>query len=251
MSYEVEDVCARMAKLHGVPADIHPNDAIFRFVYNHPGFQSKEAAVRYYFDDAAKSAAKVKTAIDRWCEKREQRMSVLEFAAGYGAVTRHFSQIVGPHYFCSSDIHPDANEFIAKQFGVQTLASNVVPERLSLPVKFDVIFVLSFFSHMPRATWLRWLQKLYSCINIGGILLFTTHGRESLKHFPQAKLDASGFWFEQSSEQKDLDSADYGQTITAKDFVDSQIATLSSVEYLTYERAGWWEHQDLYIIRKR
>ncbi len=36
----------------------------------------------------------------------------------------------------------------------------------------------------------------------------------------------------------------------AKGFVDGQIAQLSGAEYLTYESAGWWEHQDLDVIRK-
>lgn len=104
---------------------------------------------------------------------------------------------------------------------------------------------------MPRATWMRWLNRLYDGLAPGGLLVFTTHGRESMKYFPAATLDESGYWFDASSEQGDLDAADYGQAITTKEFVDAQIRQLPGAEYLAYDPAVWWEHQDLYLLRRR
>ena len=133
---------------------------------------------------------------------------------------------------------------------VPPLPSATLPEDLALPLEFDVIFALSFFSHMPRTTWTRWLRRLYDGLAPGGLLFFTTHGRESMKFFPTATLDESGFWFNASSEQGDLDTADYGQAIALKKFVDVQIEQLPGVEYLAHEPSIWWGHQDLYVLRR-
>ncbi len=239
------------ASAAGVPDDVHPDDAIFHFIVNNPSFASRQEAIGYYYQQGRDSALQARELIDRWMPQGKAPLRILEFAAGYGAVTRHASQLLAPHELVASDIHPAANAFITRQFGVPTVPSARVPEELVLPRPFNVIFALSFFSHMPRSTWLRWLRRLYEEVAPGGVLFFTTHGRKSMMHFPQARLDGEGYWFEASSEQGDLDTADYGQAITAKEFVDAQIASLPDVEYLLHEPGYWWGHQDLYVLRRR
>lgn len=246
---EVRTICEGISRPLDVSPDVHREDFIFRFIFDHPGFATKHQAIDYYFKDGARSAAKVRRIVDEWMGSAEP-LTVLEFAAGYGAVTRHAKTALAPHILHSSDIHPQANGFLASVFGVQSVQSVDVPEELSLPAAYDVIFVLSFFSHMPRSTWARWLHRLYAGLRPGGILVFTTHGKTSMQHFPHAQLDSTGYWFEQSSEQGDLETAKYGQTITSKEFVDAHINELPGAEYLANEPAGWWEHQDLYIVRR-
>jgi len=247
---DVPQMCADAAAEFGVPSRVHIDDFIFRFLLNHPGFGLKSAAIEYYFRDGHRSATKVRAALDRWLPSSEEPLHVLEFASGYGAVTRHAKDILAPHQMDSCDIHPAAVRFLSRNFGVTAIQSSDVPERLELPVPYDMIFVLSFFSHMPDSTWARWLQRLYNGLNEGGVLLFTTHGKQSLKHFPEARLNSKGFWFDPSSEQKDLDTATYGQTITAKPYVVSKIAQLKDADLLEYEEGGWWTHQDVYIVRR-
>lgn len=246
-----KELAAISAGRLGVSPAIHPEDFIFRFVYEHPGFESKAGAVDYYFNDGHKSAEKVKVAFDKWVSAPAGHdCQILEFASGYGAVSRHLGLLKPNGDIQSCDIHPDAMAFIEENFGLDTVTSCEVPEELVLPHQYDFIFVLSFFSHMPHRTWARWLRKLYGSLSKGGILLFTTHGRVSMQHFPQAELDSSGYWFEQSSEQKDLDVETYGQAITAKHYVDAQIDTLDDVIVRDYQEAAWWDHQDLYVIER-
>lgn len=242
--------CEAVAAEIGVRAEVHDEDFIFHFIVNNPVFASKKEAVAYYFVDGANSANKVRRLIDRWANKGTSPLTILEFAAGYGAVTRHATKSLEPHILHSCDIHPQANAFLADVLGVRAVASNQVPEDLVLPTRYDAVFALSFFSHMPNSTWRRWLMRLYGALKPGGILIFTTHGITSMAHFPHATLDQSGFWFEAASEQHDLDTSSYGQTITAKEFVEARIAELPGVEYLLREAAGWWAHQDLYIVRR-
>lgn len=247
---DIRSLCETSASTFGVSPEVHGEDFIFRFIHDHPGFPSKATAVDYYFSDGARSAAKVRAFVDRFLGDGQQK-TVLEFAAGYGAVTRHAVGALEPHTLHSSDIHSRANAFLERQMSVKTVQSVDTPEALVLPTEYDAIFVLSFFSHMPRSTWGRWLKRLCEGLRKGGVLLFTTHGQTSMQYFPQAVLDQSGFWFDKSSEQGDLETAKYGQTITSQAFVEAQIKELGGVvEYLECEPAGWWEHQDTYILRK-
>ncbi len=246
----VRELCEASAKPLGVSPAVHINDFIFRFVYENPVFKSKSGAVNYYFNDGNRSATKVRKAMDEWLAQAGSQLNILEFASGYGAVTRHAKSLLQLHELHSCDIHAQAVEFISQELNVKTVLSDSTPEQLELPCQYDMIFVLSFFSHMPEVTWSRWLQQLYAGLVPGGVLLFTTHGKVSMKYFPKAKLNSSGYWFEKSSEQKDLDANSYGQTITSREFVDARIAELPDVSVLDYKEAGWWEHQDLYILRK-
>ncbi|MBT8070250.1 MAG: class I SAM-dependent methyltransferase [Gammaproteobacteria bacterium] len=234
----------------GVNGQVHPEDLIFRFLYENPVFKSKRASINYYFNDGKNSARKVIQFAGEYLGDDIREKSFLEFASGFGAVTRHFKNLVGSRNFSSCDIHPAAIEFLQEELGVHSILSADTPTDLKFSRSYDFIFVLSFFSHMPKRTWFNWLEKLYSSLTPEGILLFTTHGRESMKYFPQALLDETGFWFEKSSEQSDLDTETYGQTITSREYVDREIARLDGCSYLQYEEAGWWEHQDLYIIQR-
>lgn len=248
---DIRSLCETAAGSFGVSPEVHIEDFIFRFVHDHPGFPSKASAVDYYFSDGARSAAKVRAFVDRFLGDNGQQKTVLEFAAGYGAVTRHAVGALEPHTLHSSDINPQANAFLERHMFVKAVQSVDTPEALVLPTEYDAIFVLSFFSHMPKSTWGRWLKRLCEGLRKGGVLLFTTHGQTSMQYFPQAVLDQSGYWFDKSSEQGDLETVTYGQTITSQAFVEAQIKELEGVvEYLECEPAGWWEHQDTYILRK-
>ncbi len=248
---DVREMCKDGAQPFEVSSAVHYDDFIFRFLYDNPVFKSKNAAINYYFSDGNNSASKVKKIIDKYMNDPGSKKNILEFASGYGAVTRHAISLVEPHVLHSCDIHGEATSFIEEQLKGKTVLSSPIPEKLVLPCKYDFIFVLSFFSHMPELTWKRWLERLVAALKDDGVLLFTTHGELSMKYFPQAKLNDDGYWFEGSSEQKDLDVATYGQTITTKDFVDAQIADIADITVLKYEQGGWWEHQDLYILKKK
>jgi SAM-dependent methyltransferase len=249
---EAEDraSCDRAAARLGVSPEVHDDDFIFKFCHDHPSFPDKDTAISHYFEQGAESGKKVRNAVDRWMGRRDRPLSILEFASGYGSVTRHAKKELAPHRLTSCDIHEEAVEFLAARLGVQTTLSRTAPEALEFPERYDVIFALSFFSHIPRKTWFRWLSRLHQGLATGGMLLFTTHGRMSLPLSPNALLEEDGFWFKAVSEQRDLDASDYGTTITLKKFVDSRIALLQGAEYLYYELAGWWGHQDVYVLRK-
>jgi hypothetical protein len=84
-------ICNReAAQRHGVEAACHEKDFIYQFVVRR--FRAIKPAVDYYFDDGARSAGQLATIIDQ-LQIGKQPVSLLEFASGYGCVTRHLKRI--------------------------------------------------------------------------------------------------------------------------------------------------------------
>lgn len=238
-------------------SDLHREDFIFQFVMTHPAFDTVAQSLNYYFTDgqnSAKQLAKLCKSLGFGKKKKKDKsvkaMRLLEFASGYGCVTRHLSHAMPYAEIVSSDIHPAAMDFIQYTLGGQVAQSHSVPEQFHVDGTFDVIFSLSFFSHMPESSWTRWLRAHYDALNVGGYLVFTTQGLKSRPHFENPAIPDSGFWFITDSEQKDLDTAEYGQTIVTKEWVQKQIPKLPKARLERFKEAAWWKHQDLYVIQK-
>lgn len=248
-----EDITAasKYAAEVNVLADLHPDDFIFQFLVTNPVFKERDLAIRYYFYDGQQSARNLRSLVDELGIDGGGEFDLLEFASGYGCVSRHVQKhMPNAHHLCC-DIHPQAIEFLEGTLGCVAAESHTEPEKLEIDRLFDVVFALSFFSHMPRSTWLRWLHMLYAHVRPGGYLLFTTQGLETAqKHMGDPEIPADGFWFHPSSEQKDLDVADYGQTIVTEEFVQDQCRYLPRCELVRSLPAFWWGHQDTYAIRK-
>lgn len=244
-------MCEEAAGRHGVVPDLHPQDFIFRFLLDHPGFHDDRGRVDYYFDDGARSAAHLQDLVSGTCGLDLSSVRLLEFASGYGCVTRHLPHALPGTAVTSCDIHEEAVEFIEQKIGVPSILSNPVPESLGLDEEYDVIFALSFFSHMPRRSWIRWLDTLASGLRQGGHLIFTTHGIRSAElHLGSPQLDSEGFWFNPASEQKDLDPQEYGTTVTSPAFVARGIDHNGRLRLVRFSEGLWWQHQDLYVVRR-
>jgi SAM-dependent methyltransferase len=174
----------------------------------------------------------------------------LEFASGHGRFTRHLVKALGAERVTVSDVVPGAVDFSQRTFGVPGFRSTSTPEDLAWPQRYDVVFVLSLFSHLPRSTWARWLSRLYDGVAPGGVLVFTTHGARATA-FDKVTLDDEGFFFAPSSESNAIDPNEYGTTFTSEAFVRARIAETVGVEQLVHVAPEqFWNHQDAYVLVK-
>ncbi len=233
-----------------VVAAVHPQDFIYWFCCRHPHL-TLEAAISYYFSDGARSAEKLDGLVTELGFERGQPIKLLEFASGYGCVTRHLKKHARWE-LTSCDIHSEAIDFLDRQIGVKTLQSVHLPEQFATIEKYDVVFALSFFSHMPRSSFGRWLRALYGSLRAPGYLIFTTHGVKSCGAFGITLDDipADGFLFRADSEQDDLDTVEYGSTLATQDFVINEIYNQLGALIARSTQGGWWEIQDLWVVKK-
>ena len=189
---ELRPTIAQHAARFSVSAAVDPTDHIFRYIIEPSKRPGDEENVRYYFEDGANSARQLAELVKKYCGHLERKPQVMEFASGYGCVTRHLALNKNIDLE-SCDIHPAAIDFLQTEMGVLALQSSPVPETLHCPHQFDFVFALSFFSHMPISTWTRWLVRLTQCLRPGGAIAFTTHGVATLAAHGNPEIGRSDF----------------------------------------------------------
>ena len=140
---KIVSMCEEAAAAYGVNADVHPADHIFWFIFNLPYFQNKADAVRGYFSNGNESACKLGVILGELIRTRD--VSMLEFASGYGCVTRHLGREIPNLDVTACDIHPSAVEFIKNVLGLKCEPSNSAPENLVLRKMFQVVFACHSF----------------------------------------------------------------------------------------------------------
>ncbi len=245
----LQSIAAQM----NVAPDISADDMLFDFLVRAVFLTEHPKAVDAYFtggQDCARRFAAL-------CREHLQRepTTVLEFASGYGRVARHAKHVLPATSWTCSDVHTRAVEFNADRLGLPSFISPSRPEGWTVERKFDVVFALSFFSHMPNATFTPWLERLFSNVEPGGIFVFTTHGAVSLRNMKAGGLNAifndNGFYWNAQSDQRDLNSTDYGTSAVTLSYVQRALHSLPEAELIRFQQAFWWNHQDLYVVRKR
>jgi SAM-dependent methyltransferase len=148
--------------------------------------------------------------------------AILDFACGWGRVSRWLLRRHPAQRLWVSDISQEALAFQRRELGVTVLPSALRPEELDLPRTFDAVLVGSLFTHLPRRSFLPWLARLFAALAPGGVLVFSTHGEGLLG--VEETLDAEGFFFEEYSEIDTLDKAEYGRTVVSEGFVRRTLA---------------------------
>ena len=177
----------------------------------------------------------------------EKGSRVLEFASGYGRITRHFTKRCN---VTASDIHPAAVEMIQSRLKTPAYVSSHGPYELSIPGQYDFVFAISLFSHLPDATFGPWIAALLSLTKPNGHLLFTTHGPKGKQVFPELPSPGpDGIGFVPLSEQTDLDGHRYGTTTVTPDYVRQKIVSVGG-ELVSYDEIEWWGFQDQWIVRR-
>jgi SAM-dependent methyltransferase len=172
---------------------------------------------------------------------------LLDFASGYGRVSRFLVREIPPERVWVADVYAGGVRFQEERLGVHGIVSTVQPEKFSCAERFDAILVTSLFTHLPEERFRQWLRVLLGCLAPGGMLLFSTHSPELLP--PGVEMPAGGFCFRETSESGSLDKSDYGSTWVTEEFVRAALeqAAGSEVSLLSIER-GLCNFQDLQVV---
>lgn len=231
----------------GLPCQIAPADDIFRFFENHP---LSSNPLRDYLADGWRNLAELMLLLESCGQPLLHSGSFLEFASGHGRFTRHLVKALGAARITVSDVVPDAVAFSRATFGVAGFDSQVDPAAVVWPARYDTVFVLSLFSHLPDRLWGAWLARLYEAVAPGGLLVFSTHG-EAAARMQGVRLGDDGFFFAAASESQAIDVADYGTAFSTEAYVRRQIAErLPGAELACFAAQHFWHHQDAFVLRR-
>lgn len=172
--------------------------------------------------------------------------SVLDFASGWGRLTRFLEQRLPTDRIHVADIYHQAVDWQVSTFGIAGIHSEKDPARLSYAGKHDIVLVGSMFSHLPEGLFHAWLGKLFSLVSDRGVLAFSVHDEAIL---PAGEtMGPDGFHFLRFSESGSLELDIYGMSYVNEAFVGRAIAQLGP--NLSWRRfpKGLYENQDLYVV---
>jgi SAM-dependent methyltransferase len=205
--------------------------------------QDRDAALASYFQNALEQFALVRH-IARWRWSGDARPArMLDFASGYGRLTRLLVHEHLADAITVSDILEGGMHFQAEQFGVRTILSRTQPDEFSAPERYDLIFVASLFTHLPPATFTPWLRRLAEHLAPHGLLIFSVHD----EHLAPEKFEG-GISFESRSESRVLDVEDYGSTWVTEEFVREQVRSIGSDWACVRLPRALSDWQDVYVI---
>jgi SAM-dependent methyltransferase len=228
--------------------DVHAEDEMLLHYLNLHGGNRDQALVLYF--DSGRRIWETMAAILRWrfggVGELPPGFQLLDFASGYGRVTRFAVLDVPPESLWVADVYAGGVRFQEEAFGVHGLVSHADPERFACAETFDAVVVSSLFTHLPEATFRSWLRRLWGLLRPGGALVFSVHDRDLLA--PGRELPPTGILFDPMSESGSLSTEQYGTTWVDEPFVRrllNEVAPGSSVHRIP---RGLLHFQDLYVV---
>jgi SAM-dependent methyltransferase/peptidoglycan/xylan/chitin deacetylase (PgdA/CDA1 family) len=223
---------------------IDPRDDIFHFFANH---ELAKNPIREYLSDGWRTLSELMQILEAVDRPLLKTASMLEFAAGFGRFTRHLVKVLPGRVTCA-DVMPGSVAFLREQFGVGAIDSAHAPDQVAFPAQYDLVFVLSMFTHLPTHMWTPWLKALCRAVKPGGLLVFSVHN-EAVAMDIGVTFDSAGTHFIASSESPSIDAQTYGTTFTTRQFVIDRVREACDADVLHYQSQGFWFGQDGVVVR--
>ncbi len=112
----------------------------------------------------------------------KQFKSVLDFACGFGRLTKPLFRLIPEAEIFGCDIQRDLVSLCQRSFPKGHFITNEVAPPLDFDDSlFDLIFSYSAFTHFSETNHVAWLKELARTLKPGGVMLHTTHSLVSLK----------------------------------------------------------------------
>jgi SAM-dependent methyltransferase len=210
----------------------------------------------HYFSVGSSAIANILTAV-RIAEAKPE--SILDFGCGAGRVTRWIAAAFPNASIEGCDIRQADIKFVADTFSARTWQSEPDVTKLNPPSSYDLIWVGSVFTHLSMQDSVALFDKLFSWLNPGGVLVFTSHGRHAVNRGP-----SSGFYgiprqwqrVKSDFEKSQYGYADYATTpgygisLVKMQWWAELITSRSAARLILMTEQAWDGHQDVIGVQR-
>ncbi|MCL6697675.1 methyltransferase domain-containing protein [Sphingomonas sp. NSE70-1] len=179
--------------------------------------------------------------------------NILDFGCGCGRLMIPLGFMVPPGRISGTDIDIKPIRWLNAHYpSFQDVDVNRVKVPTKYPDgKFDFIFSISVFTHLPEKMQNAWLAELSRILKPGGIGLFTTHGENHYSKLPKAglsEINSRGFYYSTGSGTDGL--PDFYQTsYHTHAYIRRRWSKYFDVLSISAEGIG--RNQDAVLVRKR
>jgi SAM-dependent methyltransferase len=141
--------------------------------------------VREFLTDGRGTALGVLDMLQRNGIHVGESTNVLDFGCGCGRVIRHVHALTGARCH-GSDYNPQLVDWCRRNLRfAQFDVNGVSPPLAYANARFDVVYALSVFTHLPEDLQSPWMSELARVLKPGGHLLMTTHGESFLPYMSE------------------------------------------------------------------
>ncbi|HEV3203031.1 MAG TPA: class I SAM-dependent methyltransferase [Gemmataceae bacterium] len=187
---------------------------------------------------------------------------ILDLPCGHGRVLRYLRCAFPEAEITACDLMRDAVDFCASTFDAIPVNSHEDPAQIPLlPNTFDLIWVGSLLTHLDADRWKPFLQAFCTWLRPGGVLIFSTHGRETYRLMATGVYDfclpywrislllweyeRSGFGYVNYRA-----AGRYGVTLSDAAWVFRHIAQLRQMCLVYFGEKAWDNHQDIFACSR-
>jgi SAM-dependent methyltransferase len=151
----------------GVIYEVSPRDHMYS------GYDPDERAG--YFSHGRTALDCIRVALI--ASQKERPQSILDLPSGHGRVLRFLKAEYPEAQLAACDIDQEAVDFCAQTFGAAAVYGHEHPAEIEVEARFDLIWCGSLLTHLDSPKWVEFFDFFESVLGPGGILIFTTCGR--------------------------------------------------------------------------
>ena len=134
------------------------------------------AEVAVFLEGGRRAAASIRQLLGRNGIAIESLQSILDFGCGCGRVLRHWKGLPVSELH-GTDYNAELARWCARHLPFARIGTNELAPPTSYPAaKFDFIYTLSVFTHLPESAQAAWMNEFHRILRPGGLLLLSLHG---------------------------------------------------------------------------
>ncbi len=198
------------------------------------------------------------------CSGVEEVNNILDFACGFGRVSRYLRAEFPDADFTAADIWKESVAFNASTFSATAYCSDTDFSKINFHQSFDLIWCGSLITHIPEQQAIELLNCFTRHLKRGGLMVFTTHGRNMYKRRQLKSMSYNisdndflkveesyknvGYGFAPYDKETSYGNM-YGISMTSLGWIYSFLVNQSDFSLKAYIESGWDNHQDVVAIR--
>ncbi len=201
--------------------------------------------INWYYNSGRKTAEYIHTLIKKYLPS--QNIKLLDWGSGLCRITRHLSSTMDLY---ASDYNKKSIAWCKSNIRNINFSNNDSYPPLKQPDNyFDCIMALSVFTHLSSDQHHKWIAELYKKLTTNGILIFSTHGKNSIDRLTKNELKRfnNGEIITKGNIQKGKkDFLAYHPTIYIKKLLSNKFEILEYIAGPSFYSTV----QDVWIIKK-
>lgn len=187
---------------------------------------------------------------------------ILDLPCGHGRVLRWLRARFPEAVITACDLNRAGVDWCAATYGAQPVYSVPDLSVLDLGGNYDLIWCGSLLTHLDAAGWMRFLAFFEQQLAPGGVLVFSSHGRQCAEWvqvgrfdyglkaevIPQLLADYRSLGF---AYQNYWHSTEYGISLATPQWVLGYLQTRAQLRVLGYSEVAWDGHHDVIACQRR